>query len=39
MIFFAYWVTQKCTRREEKMQEKNAISLEMDVHREVKRII
>jgi hypothetical protein len=28
----------KCSRREEKMQEKNAISLEMDVRREVKRV-
>jgi|TARA_B110000483_G_scaffold9293_1_gene11020 hypothetical protein len=39
MIFFAYWVTQKCSRREEKMQEKNATSLEMDVRREGKRVV
>ena len=38
-INFAYWVTQKCSRREEKnAEEKNVISLEMDVRREVKRV-
>jgi len=30
--------TKVLKTREEKMQEKNAISLEMDTHREVKRV-